>query len=293
MTLRFAPIVLLALAGLAGTASADMKPLFGGELKPLAGDDQFVAPVTSPYYNENSMIGTDVRGWFVYHQVADSALGPNTSVTDYAVQIRVALTESLQLVAYKDGFVDMQGALNTEGWNDLAAGIKWQFLRDDASHIYAAAGAGYEFKTGESSALQNDSEARFWVSVDKGFGKLHAGATLNYRFSTSDSDSGNGNCDYFDWHLRSDYRVNDWFSPVIEMNGYHVVNASNVGIALNGADVFNFGSPGADTTVDLGLGVEFRAGGCTAIRFAYEFPLTNNVTDIYGTRITCSIVYTF
>ena len=51
MTLRFPPIALLAVAGLAGTASADMKPLFGGAWTPLAVDYQFVAPVASPSSN--------------------------------------------------------------------------------------------------------------------------------------------------------------------------------------------------------------------------------------------------
>ncbi|MFT3684261.1 MAG: hypothetical protein QM783_04930 [Phycisphaerales bacterium] len=193
--------ILLAL-GAASTTLADVQPLFGGVLKPLKGDDQFVAPVTSPYYNENSMIGTDVRLWYVHHKVNDDALGPDVSVTDYAAQIRIALTDSLQLVAYKDGYLDFDGGPDTEGFNDLAAGIKWQFYRNDETHLYAAVGAGYEFRTGESRALQNDSEYRLWASVDKGWGKFHAGATLNWRGSTSGDDKDNGNSDVLSWHLR-------------------------------------------------------------------------------------------
>lgn len=288
-------IALIGIVALAGTsaAMADVQPLFSGTLKPLAGDDQFVAPVTSPYYNENSMISTDIRGWFVYHKFNSEALGPDTNATDYAVQVRVALTDTLQLVAYKDGFLDIDGSLNTEGWNDLAAGIKWQFLRDDETHLYAAAGIGYEFKTGESRALQNDSELRLWVSVDKGFGKFHTGATLNYRISTSGDDDDNGNSDVLTWHLRGDYRVNDVFSPVLELSGYHIINDSDTGIALNGADVLNLGATDANATVTAGLGCEFRCGNNTALRAAYEIPLTDNDSDLFGTRLTFSIVYTF
>lgn len=296
MTLRNAQIgllALLALAGTAGTALADVGPLFGGVLKPLKGDDQFVNPVTSPYYNENSFITTDLRGWFVYHKFNSDALGSGSSATDYAVQIRVALTESLQLVAYKDGFLDLDGTVNTQGWNDLAAGIKWQFLRNDDAHLYAAVGAGYEFCTGESDALQNDAEARIWASVDKGFGKFHTGATLNYRIHTSNADRDNGNCDVLSWHLRGDYRLNDIFSPVVEFNGYHIINDSSTGLALNGADVLNLGAKNADATITGGIGCEFRCGESTALRVAYEVPLSNNNSDLYGTRLTFSIIYTF
>lgn len=47
----------------------------------------------------------------------------------YALQIRAALTDSLQFVAYKDGYVDFNsGAVDDSGMNDLGAGIKWAFL---------------------------------------------------------------------------------------------------------------------------------------------------------------------
>ena len=293
MMKRTSLITLLAVAGLAASASADVQPLFGGVLKVMTGDDQFVAPVTSPYYNENSMIGTDIRAWYVHHKFNDDALGSDTSATDYALQVRVALTDSLQLVAYKDGYLDVDGAVNTEGWNDLAAGLKWQFLRDDESHLYAAAGIGYEFRTGESRALQNDSELRLWVSVDKGFGKFHIGGTVNYRVATSDNNDDNGNSDVLTWHLRADYRLSDVFSPVVELNGYHIVSDSDTGLALNGADVLNLGATDADGTVTAGIGGEFRCGDGVALRAAYEVPLTDNNSDLFGTRLTFSIIYSF
>jgi hypothetical protein len=278
----------------AGQASGQgMAPLFGGELNNPTGDQAFVAPVTSPYYNENSFIVSDARAWFVYHKFNAESLGADTNATVAALQIRVALTDRLQLVAYKDGYLDIDGGPATEGWNDVAAGLKYQFLHDSENQMYAAAGLGYEFRTGESRALQNDSEARGWVSVDKGWDKFHAGATLNYRMSTSDENDDNGNSDVVSWHARADYRLTDYFSPVAEVNGYHVITDSGTGVALNGADVLNLGATDADATVTAALGVEFRTGPDIAIRFAYEVPLTTNDSDLFGSRITFSIVYPF
>jgi hypothetical protein len=90
--------------------------------------------------------------------------------------------------------------------------------------------------------------------VDKGFGKLHFGGTLNGRFSTSDDDRDNGNSNVLTWHLRADYRLTEKFSPVIEINGYHIINDSDTGVPLNGADVLNFGATDADPTISGGRG---------------------------------------
>lgn len=293
MNARFLIAPTLALAFASGAASAgDMKPLFGGTIEPIDAQARFVMPVTAPYYNENSFITTDIRGWFVYHKFNSDAL-PNSHATDLAAQIRIALTDRLQLVAYKDGYLDLNGAIKDSGWNDLAAGLKWQYYRDDKTQLYAAVGAGYEFRTGESKVLQNDSEARFWASVDKGFGKFHTGLNVNYRATTSGKDKDNGNSDILSWHLHADYRLTEWFSPVAELNGYHVISDSNTGVALNGADVLNLGAKDADPTVTGALGTEFRAGENTAIRAAYEIPLSSNKSDLFGTRFTFSIIYTF
>lgn len=288
-------LALVLAAGATLSASAQTFSLFNGQIDTPKGDDQFVVPVTSPYYNENSLITTDVRAWYVNHSFnGDSILGSDAGANDYAVQVRVALTDRFQLVAYKDGYLDLDGpVVSSEGWNDIAAGLKWQFYHDDEHHLYAAVGAGYEFGWGESRALQNDSEARLWGSVDKGFGKFHAGFTLNGRFSTSGSNRDNGNSDVLSWHARADYRLTDWFSPVVELNGYHIVNDSNSGIPLNGADVLNLGATGADPTVSLGLGGELRAGDHAAVRAAYEVPVVNDSQSLFGTRLTFSVVYSF
>ncbi|MCC6320924.1 MAG: hypothetical protein IT438_05740 [Phycisphaerales bacterium] len=287
----------LAAAALSGFAAAgtDTFTLFSGRIANPSGDQQFVAPVTAPYYHENSLITTDVRAWYAYHKFnSDSILGPDSNASDYAVQVRLALTDRLQLVAYKDGFLDFDGAVvNSEGWNDVAAGLKWQFLRMDDAQLFAALGGGYEFNWGESRALQNDGEARIWASLDKGFDKFHAGLTLNYRITTSDEDRDNGNSDIFSWHARADYRLFDKFSPVVELNGYHIVSDSDTGLTLNGADVLNLGSTDADATITMGLGAEFRIEDNFSIRGAYEFPLADNDDSLFGTRITLSIVYGF
>lgn len=283
------------LAAVSQPLAAQTFTLFGDPPKVISGDDKFVAPVTAPYYSESSFITSDVRLWYAHHSFnGDSILGSDASANDYAAQLRLALTDRLQFVAYKDGYLDFDGSVvNSEGWNDIGAGLKLQWFRDDEIKLYSALGGGYEFNWGESRALQNDGEARLWASLDKGFGKFHAGVTLNYRLATSDDDRDNGNSDMFTWHLRADYRLTEYLSPVVEFNGYHITNGTDAGLPLNGADVVNFGSGGADATVTAGLGVELRVNDRLAVRGAYELPLTNNDESLFGDRLTFSLIFEF
>lgn len=258
------------------------------EVKPVD-EDIVVHPVTSPYFAEDSFVTTDIRPVFVYHNLPGNFLGGGSaSVT--AAQVRIKLTDSLQFVAYKDGWLDVSTpGLGGRGWNDIAAGVKWQFYKNEASQLYAAAGLGYEFASGDRNVLQRDDELRAWLSVNKGFGKFHTGATLNYSWSMGNGGSALGNSDWLSWHLHADYQVCNWFSPLVEVNGYHTTRGNGVGFSV--ADVANINNNG-NPTISGAVGAEIRPLKWLALRAAFEFPLTNNV-DVYGNRWTFSSVIKF
>ncbi len=284
--------VLLCAASLLATtvlASAGTKVRASKEIKAPAEEDIVVHPVTSPYFHEDSFVTTDIRPVFVYHSLPTNYLGGGRAIVG-AAQVRVKLTDSLQLVAYKDGFVDISSrAVNASGWNDIAAGLKWAFYRNDAAQFQSALGLGYEFASGSKSVLQRDDELRAWLSVNKGFGKLHLGATFNYNWSMGNGASALGNADWLSWHFHADYQVNKWFSPLVEVNGYHTTRGN--GVPFSGADVANIANNG-NPTISAAVGAEFRPVNRVALRAAFEFPLTNNV-DVYGTRWTVSSVIKF
>jgi hypothetical protein len=253
-------------------------------------EQRFVHPVTDPYYHEDSFVTSDVRAWFVYHDFPQGGVIKGGTAKDYAVQVRLALTEQLQIVAYKDGYLDFDSGLtNDSGWNDVAAGLKWNFLQDWEDQLHAAVGVGYELPVGDPSVLQNDDELRLWASVNKGFGPLHLGATVNGIWHLGSQDA-LGDSDRLIWDLHADYFVNRWFSPVVEVNGFHTFNKGNEVVGFSGLDVGNLG--GGDDVVTLGLGSEFRPIDDLAFRVAYELPLTNG-DQLYGYRVTASLVFSF
>jgi hypothetical protein len=287
--------LLVACLSLSASAQQRGYVLFPGEDDPVLDvppEHVFVHPVTAPYYHENSMVTSDVRAWFVYHEFpSDQAIGGGSAATA-AVQVRLAITDWLQLVAYKDGYFDFDTPLvDEDGVTDVAAGLKWAFLRDHEHQWYAAVGVGYELAVGDPGILQNDDEFRFWVSMDKGFERLHLGTTLNW-FIADGAGQDLGNSDRFSWHLHADYRLTDWFSPVVELNGYHILEAGESPLPFHGLDVANLGRGEDDPAVSLGLGGEIRPAAGWAFRAAAEVPLTDE-DDLWGWRATFSIVYSF
>lgn len=254
---------------------------------------QAVHPVTSPYYHEDSFITTDVRAWYLVHSFPGNSPIGGGDATVFAVQVRAALTESLQLVAYKDGFADFDsGLIDDSGLMDLGAGLKWAFLQDWETDTHAALGLGYELGIGDEEVLQDDDEVRVWGSFNRGFDRLHLGANVNYLAAVGSEDA-LGDSDRLSWHMHADYYVNSTFSPVLELNGYHTLSdGDNVAVPFSGADVANLGGGEDEDVITAGLGFEVRSGGLGAFRVAYESPLTDN-EDLFGYRWTASVVFGF
>jgi len=270
------------------TAAASKQPV---PIEPVK-EDIVVHPITGPYWNEDSFIGNDLRPVFADHHFPGEIFGGGRALV-YAAQLRLQITKQLQLVAYKDGWMDIRTkGYRDSGWNDLAAGLKFAFLQRDDLQLYSAVGVGYEFASGDDNVLQDDDEIRFWWSINKGFGKLHLGATVNYFLATDNGDDAFGDSNHLSWHLHADYEVCKWFSPVVEFNGYHVLDEGDVVTPFSGGDVLNLGGNKNENTITAGAGVEVRPCNRFAVRGAYERAI-NDDHDLFGHRWTFSAVIKF
>lgn len=291
-------VTLLGLSAISGFYAEAAGPGFvlfgGGAAKDIVDSvEPAVHPITAPYYHEDSFVTSDVRAWYLHHDVPDNTLGGEIQVV--ALQLRLALTERLQLVAYKDGYTDINvggTALDGSGWNDIAAGLKYKFLSDWEHNLHAAVGVGYEFRYGESSVLQNDDELRVWASINKGFEKWNFGGTVNYLRAVDEGQGTFGNADMVTWHAHVDYRLCDWFSPVVEVNGYHAVNAGPNVLPFHGIDAVDIGGGAGQPVYTAAIGFEARPWDRLALRVAYENDISDNV-DLFEDRVTISAVLTF
>lgn len=252
-----------------------------------------VRPITSPYYHEDSFITSDLRAWYLNHEI--DTLGGDVTVA--ALQIRLALTSKIQLVANKDGYTRFSGGtLNgQDGFNDIALGLKYAFVQDWENQFHLAGGLGYEFDWGEEEALQNTDQIRFWLSMNKAYDRLHLGGTVNYLMTANQNQGKYGASDMLTFHLHSDYYLNEWLSPVFEVNGYIVKNDTNGGVlGLSGIDAISLDSGGNNDVWTAALGAEVRPPhwNDVSLRVAYEREITDN-TSIFDSRWTFSAVYAF
>lgn len=264
----------------------------GEQVRTLAPEQRTVAPLTAPYYHEDAFVTSDLRAWYLNHQLE----AVNGEVTVVALQARVALTERLQLVAYKDGYTDFSnGALDgRDGWNDIALGIKYALVQDWANDYHIAAGIGYEFDWGKSEVLQNTKELRLWISENKSFGNLHLGATLNYLIAV-DKDQGElGSSDMLTFHFHGDYYLNEWISPVLEVNAYFVTDDNGTGFPpVSGMDAVSLGSGKDEDVWTAAIGAELRPfESNVSIRAAYEREISDSI-NLFESRWTFSAVYPF
>ncbi len=266
--------------------------LFGENAEKPASEQKFVRPVTAPYFHEDSFVTTDLRAWYAEHHFYSDSIRGEATVA--ALQVRVALTEQLQFVAYKDGYTTFDDtdidAVVSDGWNDVGVGIKWAFLQDHENQVFMAAGIGYEFGWGDEDTLQDTDEYRFWVSWNKGYDKLHLGATANLILADDEDEGLLGNADMVSIHLHADYYVNAWFSPIVEINGY--LSDGEDG-AFSGVDVVSINAGGDQDTWTGAIGAEFRPiGDDLGLRIAYETQI-NDDDSLFGHRWTASAVYEF
>lgn len=281
------------LASVPGAFAGDASPGKKEVVPVLKLEEDFpVHPITGPYWNEDSFVGNDVRPVYAFHHFPGEIFGGGHAVV-YAAQLRLQITKQLQLVAYKDGYMDIDLKNYADrGWNDIAAGLKYAFYQNDALQLHSAVGAGYEFASGDDNVLQDDDEVRFWWSINKGFGKLHLGATVNYFLATDNGDDQFGDSNHLSWHFHADYQVCKWFSPVVEINGYHVLDEGDPVTPFSGTDVLNLGGNKSENTITGALGAEVRPCNNFALRGAYERAL-NDDADLFGHRWTVSAVIKF
>ncbi|WP_345735256.1 hypothetical protein [Prosthecobacter algae] len=218
-----------------------------------------ISPVANPFFHEDAVIRSELRPVFVYHNIDDSFLGGGNAQL-YALQIRYALTDRLAIIATQDGYFDINNdaIANPEGWMDLALGLKYALIDDEAHQFILTPGFTFKVPTGDREVFQGrgGGEWDLFMAAQKGFGDFHLSGNLGLRLPNNSDE----NSTLVHYSLMADYYTCRWFIPFLAFNAYTVVNEGN-NIALNseGYDVINFGSSGADGVTQGTLAVGFRS----------------------------------
>jgi hypothetical protein len=279
---------------------------------PTASSDGFAQarrPISNPTLFDLALPTTNIHPIFIYHALPDNInttagnlpLGGDVEV--YALQFEIAVNERLSIVATKDGYVDMNPdstLTNESGFANIGAGLKYAFVLDPVSRTAVSGTAVIEMPTGNSDVFQGegDGSMNLLVSglklVDQWQFAGAAGAQIAFNSEQSSSS-------FVSAH--ASYEVCKLFTPLVELNWFHVLDAGDGGTTavspiaeFEGNDFFNFGAQNAHENRDLvtvAAGFRSRIMDNVDVGAAYEIPLTSDEDSIFEQRVTVDMIWKF
>lgn len=276
----------------------DPEIFWPGFLTGLRGFEHFSDPIGNPIYFETPFINTSARFLFLHHEFPNKSTLQGGYLDVYALQLRLAITERLALIATKDGFGNLHAKIlpDDDGWNDVAAGLKYALIVDRENDFVLTPGVRYQFLNGDNGVLQGfTQELSPFISLAKGFGDFQLTADFTYRFAL---DGGKGN-DVAQWDVSAAYDLSSiglkGLSPMVEIHGLHYTRDGKlIGLDVGGLDYTNLGSTdvAGNSVIWLGVGGRWKLTPQVSFGGTYEFALTNR-TDIMGDRIMLDLTLTW
>ncbi len=252
--------------------------------------DDFISPMTNPVFFEDPRTLTEARFIFLNHQLP-TALGSN-SVQAYAMQVRVALTKRLSLIATKDGFVYTQSPVLDSGFLDVAAGLKYNLYRDAQRGRLLSVGGTFEVPTGSKRSLQGNGNGEFHFFTTAGTrlgSRAHLLVASGIR-EPADKSLENGMV-YFSGHL--DRQIgNRPLYAFTELNWYNYTSSGTAfPLPIEGGDIFNLGSPGitGNDLVTNAVGLKAKPRQNMEAGVAWEYPLTAR-QGLMDNRLTADFI---
>ena len=278
---------------------------------------RFVQPVTNPVYNQTAIPATRASAIYIYNRMPERVsimgggelpLGGDYQV--WALQLEYAFSDTLSLIANKDGYVDFNPSEvldPDEGFADIAAGLKWAFLREDN---YAVALTGmYEAPIGNRQVWQGNGDGNINASLIGTYfsecGQVNGVLGVILPIDTGEeSTMGYASLDLA-WNATENLH------PLIEFNWFRVLESGDGTsdfsgnqsddlvpsvIGFEGGDLINFGGEHSDDNRDLITGaVGFSYDLCdnAQIGAAFEVPLTNATDSLMKERITVNLTVLF
>lgn len=274
------------------TSDPDM--FWPGFLTGMEGFDDFHEPIGNPIYFESPFINTNAKFLYLHHEFDSGSVLMGGNLDVVALQLRLAITDRLAFIATKDGYsmLDATALPEGDGFNDVAAGIKYAFIVDEENDFVLTAGARYQFDWGASEVLQGTKEFSPFVSIAKGFGDFHFIGSMTYRLPV---DGGDGN-DIFQWDLHFDYELGCGLAPVLELHGLHYLdNGTAAPLPIGGLDYANLGSTmvSGNDVIWMGVGASAKLTPNLSVGATFEFALTDPEDDIMDTRFMFAATLTW
>ena len=216
-----------------------------------------------------------------------------------AAQIRVALTQRLSIIATKDGYIWLNpgnpGMASSEGFADVAAGLKYNLIRNPDSQTIVSLGGTVELDTGAHRVFQGSGNGEFHLFSTAGqefFGGLaHWNMAGGIRLPSD--TTARSTMSY--WSNQWDVKLTDRLYFLTGVNWFHwLKSGNNLPVNFEGMDLFNLGANNVagNDVVTSSMGLRYRFGCMNEAGICWELPLTDR-RDLLESRLYTDLCIRF
>lgn len=267
------------------------------------GFDRYVPPITNPVFNETPFITTEAKPFYAYHEIPDEFVTDGGNVNVVGLQLRLALTERLGFIATTDGYswLEFDEALSdTDGWNDLAIGLKYAVINKPEDGEIVTIGLRYTAPVGnigidELNVDLNGIGAGYinpFVTSAKLWEKTQLQGMMGAQIALSDDATST-----FVAAGHIDYEIAPGLYPSLEYNlfvpldGGDQIDGQGFLDRTSGADIFDPGASEPETVLTIGGGFRYRATDTVLIGFGGDYNVLQDSSHLYGWRALFDVVF--
>jgi hypothetical protein len=256
--------------------------------------DDFVSPLSNPFFFEDPRSLTEVRGVFIENSLPNQVNGGDFQA--YAAQLRGRVTDRVSIIAPRLGVfqVNQAGGDTPNGFLSAPVGFKYNFLRDPERQLLASCGLTYFIK-GSGDAISNFGDGDYHLFLTAGAQIFDRGHWLSGTGFRLPGDTNWGTQLWY-WSNQWDYEVRDGVYLLSGVNWFHWMRSAglNSGSNVTGLDIVNLPVNGvAGDNVATGvLGVKLKPSRHCEIGSGFEFALTDR-TDILKNRLYVDFIFRY
>lgn len=249
--------------------------------------DDFISPISNPFFFEDPRSLTEVRGIFIENALPRQLDGGDFQL--YAAQIRGRVTDRVSIIAPRLASLNVNQGNDPgspDGFLTAPVGFKYNFLRDAERQLLVSGGLTYFIK-GSSSAFSNFGDGDYHLFLTAGkqiFDRGHWLSASGFRLP----GNMNWGTQLWYWSNQWDYEVVDGIYGLVGINWFHWMRSANLdsGSNVTGLDIIDIpvvGIAGANV-VTATAGVKWKPNPHCEVGSGFEFPLTDR-TDILKNRL--------
>jgi hypothetical protein len=252
--------------------------------------DDFISPVTNPFFFVDPRSLTEITGLYLDQQVPKTSPFGGGDFQFQAVQLSFAISDRLSVIVPKAGFMRMKldGLPHDEGLADSSTGVKFAFVNNPESRLLVAGGLIYERANGDGEVLQGNGFGVFtpYVTAGKALGKMHILGAAGWHVPNDDASESQSA--YYSLHLDYD---SQGFYPLVEVNGiYYIKSGKELDTNMEGGDIISLGA--RDVAGNHFVSVAFGAAKVfnphLIVSAAWEVPIMNR-DDLLEDRLTAKL----